>query len=469
MKNFIISDKSIKTFTADKAVHLSFGEKIRIAGLLDDTKVDIIEIPAPQNKTDEMFIKTAAVSVKKSSVAVDTGYTIEGVNTAYECIRYAASPVLNICFPVSTVQMEYICRMKAPVALKTITECITAAKEKGVSVEFTAEDAGRAESDFLYKVITAACEAGADIIAISDEAAKFTFDEYEGFIKGIYENVPAIADKKVIVDISDEIDMSTACLYTAVKAGVDGVKTAVGSASCCSLSKTVDFIKGKGEALEIASGVSTSVINKNIETIIEIASSVPTGMTHELDSAFGAEVSLSDGADFDTVCKTLDTIGYDLSDADKKAVYEAFTDAAAKKSTVSAKELDEIVASVAMQVPAVYELSSYVINSGNIITAMANVSIEKDGKQMLGVGVGDGPIDASFNAIENITGHHYELDDFQIQSLTEGRQALGRAVVCLRSGSGKLYSGRGISTDIIGASILAYVNALNKIAYEENR
>ncbi len=84
----------------------------------------------------------------------------------------------------------------------------------------------------------------------------------------------------------------------------------------------------------------------------------------------------------------------------------------------------------------------------------------------LGVSTGDGPIDAAFHAIEQIIGHHYELDDFQIQSVTEGKGAMGQALVKLRSG-GKLYSGNGISTDIIGASIRAYINAINKIVYEE--
>ena len=83
-----------------------------------------------------------------------------------------------------------------------------------------------------------------------------------------------------------------------------------------------------------------------------------------------------------------------------------------------------------------------------------------------GVSQGDGPIDAAFMAIEQIIGHHYELDDFQIQAVTEGRGAIGSALVKLRSG-GKLYSGSGVSTDIIGASIRAYLNALNKIVYEE--
>ena len=94
------------------------------------------------------------------------------------------------------------------------------------------------------------------------------------------------------------------------------------------------------------------------------------------------------------------------------------------------------------------------------------MKLTKNGQTLSGVSLGDGPVDAAFLAIESILGRHYELDDFQIQAVTEGREAMGETVVRLRS-NGKLYSGRGISTDIVESSIRAYINALNKIAYEE--
>ena len=129
--------------------------------------------------------------------------------------------------------------------------------------------------------------------------------------------------------------------------------------------------------------------------------------------------------------------------------------------------MDAIIANTAMQVPSKYKLENFVINSGNIITATANVLLDKNGEKLRGVGVGDGPVDAAFLAIEQIIGHHYELDDFQVQTVTEGRDAMGSALVKLRA-DGKIYSGNGISTDIIGASIRAYISALNKIVYDEN-
>ena len=108
----------------------------------------------------------------------------------------------------------------------------------------------------------------------------------------------------------------------------------------------------------------------------------------------------------------------------------------------------------------------WIINNGNIISSSAQITLSKNDTVMQGICLGDGPIDAAFLAIDQIVGHHYELDDFQIQSVTEGKEAMGSAIVKLRA-DGKLYSGNGISTDIIGASIRAYINAVNKIVYEE--
>ena len=119
-----------------------------------------------------------------------------------------------------------------------------------------------------------------------------------------------------------------------------------------------------------------------------------------------------------------------------------------------------------MQVPPAYKVDSFVVNTGNNISAMAHMKLIRDDKVYEGVSLGDGCIDAVFLSIEQIIGKHYELDDFQIQAVTEGREAMGQTVVKLRS-NGKLYSGRGISTDIVGASVHAYINALNKIVYEE--
>jgi 2-isopropylmalate synthase len=119
-----------------------------------------------------------------------------------------------------------------------------------------------------------------------------------------------------------------------------------------------------------------------------------------------------------------------------------------------------------MQAPSTYHFETYTTTSSNISSAMTQIVLKCNDEIICGVSDGDGPIDSAFRAIEQCIGHHYELDDYQVQSVTEGKEALGSALVRLRVG-GKLYSGNGTSTDIIAASIRAYINALNKIVFEE--
>ena len=160
-------------------------------------------------------------------------------------------------------------------------------------------------------------------------------------------------------------------------------------------------------------------------------------------------------------------LGYDLSEEDMEAVYGEFIRVAAKKN-VGAKELEAIISGVAMQVPPTYTLVSYMVNSsgGNSLAASAQIVLNKNGEILQGISMGDGPIDAAFVALEQVMGCHFELDDFQIQAVTEGKEAMGSALVKLRA-DGKLYAGTGISTDIIGASIRAYLSAVNKIVFEQ--
>ena len=117
--------------------------------------------------------------------------------------------------------------------------------------------------------------------------------------------------------------------------------------------------------------------------------------------------------------------------------------------------------------PATYSIESYVINCGNKLSASAQIALQRDGRTVQGIAIGDGPIDAAFHAIEQIIGRRFELDDFSIRTVTQEKEAMGSALVRLRTG-GKIYSGTGLSTDIIGASVRAYINAVNKIVYEED-
>jgi len=259
--------------------------------------------------------------------------------------------------------------------------------------------------------------------------------------------------------------MAAAQAILAVRRGVDYVKTAVGG-NTVSLETFAGMIKNCGDKYGFAANIRTTELHRTVSQISRITGDVKKAQTAvSVMRTDDAVIHLDDKDDRNAVFAAVAKLGYDLGDEDLEKVFEEFLRVAAKKR-VGAKELDAIIANTAMQVPATFVLDNYVINNGNVIAATAQITVTKNGDKKQGIAIGDGPIDAAFLALDQVIGIHYELDDFQIQSVTEGKEAMGSAVVKLRA-NGKLYSGNGISTDIMGASIRAYINAVNKIVYEE--
>ncbi|MBQ8606072.1 MAG: hypothetical protein IJ408_04985 [Clostridia bacterium] len=440
----------------------SFKEKIEIARQLEKLCVDVIELPQIENaKTDILFVRTASSFVKNSILSVAAGITAESIDNAAMALSGAAKPRIRIELPVSTVGMEYTCHKKAPKMLEWIKIAVAKAKESCSDVEFAAVDATRADKDFLSQAISAAVEAGATGVAVIDSAAEMMPDDFAKFAGDIASSISV----PLAVATNNKNGLACADAILAVKSGASTVKTAV-NGETAPLETFAVMLKNCGNSCGFSSDIKYTELHRIAKQILWIsdnAKSAKSAVTVADD--FENTVKLDGKDDRETVTKAVAKLGYDLSDEDNAKVYEEFLRVAEKK-TVGPKELEAIVASVALQVPATYVLENYVINTGNIISASAQITLNKDGNKMQGISIGDGPIDAAFLAIEQIIGYRYELDDFQIQSVTEGTEAMGSALVKLRS-NGKLYSGNGISTDILGASIRAYINAVNKIVYEE--
>lgn len=467
MKKLIISDMTLKQ---EKISGLSFKEKIEIAKLLDKLKVSVIEVaPVTGGKVEEVLVKTICSCVKNSSVAMPVNLTETGAQDAWNLIKNAVCPRLQVAVPMSTVQMEYLCHKKPAAMLETICEMVNKAKALCNEVEFVAEDATRSEPEFLREALKNAISCGASTITLCDTAGDTTTDEFIDFLNTLYNDIPELNSVKVAINASDELNMATSTGLAAVKIGVDEIKTASCKCSLPSLESILKIVRARGDSIGVEVDVSLTEFQRASRQILWICEGKNPGVAYsnEDNAPESAEAfTLNEYTDISAISDAVVSMGYDLSEEDMARVYEEFKRAADKK-TISLRELDAIVASCAMQVPATYKLASYVINSGNVISSTANMILEKDGKQIAGVCIGDGPIDAAFLAIEQIVGHHYELDDFRINSVTQGREAIGSAFVKLKS-NGKVYSGNGVSTDIIDASIRAYISALNKIVYEQN-
>ena len=469
MQEVRISDVTMKQSVKSADFTLTFKEKLELSKLLDRLGVSVIEIEGiEQAKIDSLRIKSIAANVKNGILAVPVNHSKESVDATWNALKEARRPRLQVAAPVSSVQMEYIFGKKPAAVLQSIKDTITACAAYTSDVEFIADDATRSDAEFLYQAVSAAIEAGAKTITVCDTAGAMLPDEFTAFLDALYENVPSLKDVSLGISCSDELSMADACAIAAVRHGATEIKAASYRINNISLPNVSRVLAAKGDANGVYCSVRTTEMNRIIRQIEWMcqtdrskASPFDNGVQEDTN-----ELRLSCHDEMPAVLKAVEKLGYDLSEEDGVKVWEAFQRIAARKDSVSYKELDAIVASAAMQVPPAYKVQSFVVNTGNNISAMAHMKLVRDDKVYEGVSLGDGCIDAVFLSIEQIIGRHYELDDFQIQAVTEGREAMGQTIVKLRS-NGKLYSGRGISTDIVSASVHAYINALNKIVYEE--
>lgn len=461
MRKINVADITLKKLSEDRKVSLLFREKSAIASCSDRIGVDAIELPVVKNvREDSIIYKTIAKNTENSTLAIPVGFNKDEVSVAWECVKDAKNPRLQIELPVSTIQMEYTYHIKQSVMLEKIAELVKEAKTFCQDVEFSALDATRADEDFLALAVKTAEDNGATLITVCDNAGESTPKKIEKLVKAVKSAVSV----PVYVQVSDRIKMAVASAFSAIENGADGLKCAMFGNDVLLTGEISDALTVCGSEI----GASVDLNNTKIHSSID-------GMLSNINhDSVGAEESVSDSKkillDSDStlaqVAKSAEMLGYDLSDEDVGNVYKALVQVCEKKGAVGSKEFEALIASSAMQAPSTYHFESYTTTSSNITNSMTQIALKCDGEMMYGVSSGDGPVDSAFLAIEQCIGHHYELDDFQVQAVTEGKEALGSALVRLRY-NGKLYSGNGTSTDIIAASIRAYINALNKIVFEE--
>ena len=446
----------------------SFKEKIEICRRLDQLRVDVIELPAVENaKTDVLLGRTVSSFVKESVLSVGAGMTAESLSLAAQSVATAKHPRIRVEAPISPVGMEYIAHKKAPKMLEWVSATVTAARASCADVEFCALDATRAEKSFIIAVLNAAAEAGATALTVCDNTGEMMPDEFAAFVA----EITAAVTLPVGVWCDDRNAMGAATAIMAVRAGADCVKTQVADravdSAAISLEDFCNILKNCGAHYGFECRARLTEAHRAIRQIARMTEGKGVDRSEVLNVTAPEDAfALDANDDKNAVAAAVTKLGYDLSEEDVDAVYTEFCRVAAKKR-VGAKELEAIVSGVAMQVPPTYTLVSYMVtgSSDKELSSSAQVVLDKKGERLQGICMGNGPIDAAFIALEQIMGTHFELDDFQIQAVTEGKEAMGSALVKLRA-DGKLYAANGISTDIIGASIRAYINAVNKIVFE---
>lgn len=465
MKTAIISDITLRKAAGGKGVALSFREKLETAKLLDRLGADVIELPAiADRKADTLLLKTICPLVRHSVISCVGGTSKEETDRAWAAISTAAKPRLHIMLPTSAVQMEYTLHIKPAMMAEYIHRLVTYALSLCPDVEFSAVDATRSEPDFLRGCIAEAIAAGAGTITVCDTASLLLPEEFGGFIAALKADLPLLAGIELMAECGNELNMGAANAFAALTAGADGVKAIIDHNGYPSLTDLCGIIRARGDSLGIACGIRVTELHKAVGEMTWFDPQGRKDTAAQPVTQANKDFSLDAATDIGALAAAAGQLGYDLTPEELAEVYSSFQRVVSKKK-VGSRELEAIIASSASQEQPAYMLTSYVINTGNLISSTAAITLDKQGETLHGLCYGDGPIDAAFKAIEQIIGHHYEVDDFSIRAVTEGREAVGDTIVKLRC-EGRLYSGRGVSTDIVGAGIRAYLNALNKILSE---
>ncbi|MBO5408820.1 MAG: hypothetical protein J6A61_05455 [Clostridia bacterium] len=461
MRTINVTDITLKKLSEDRAISLLFREKSKIASCADILGASAIELPAVKNlREDTIIYKTIAQNVQNAILSIPVGFEKEGVADAWECMKEAEQPRLQVELPVSTLQMEYTYHVKQAVMLEKIAELTKEAKTYCNDVEFSALDATRADAEFLILAAKEAEANGATLVTVCDNAGQSTPEEIAALVATVKEavNIP------VYVQVSDRINLGVACAFAAITSGADGIKCAMAGKEILLTGEFSDAMRACSSRLDAKIELDATKIHASIDDML--ANIHHENYENEAIVTDKKKILLDSDSTVAQVSQAAVVLGYELSDSDIGNVYKALMQVCEKKGAVGAKEFEALIASSAMQAPSTYHFETYTTTSSNAASSMSQVTLKANGELMCGVANGDGPIDSAFRAIEQCIGHHYELDDFQVQSVTEGKEALGSALVRLRN-NGKLYSGNGTSTDIVAASIRAYINALNKIVFEE--
>ncbi|MBR5490577.1 MAG: hypothetical protein IKV79_04830, partial [Oscillospiraceae bacterium] len=344
MRKIFVSDISMLT---PEGAALSFREKIELAKILDKLGADIIECAAIERvKIDSLLIKSIASAVNNAAVAVPVALSAEAVETVWNALKEAKKPRMQVVAPVSSVQMEYFFHKKPAAMLAAVKETVAACAAKGAEVEFIAEDACRAEMDFLSEIIAAAISSGAKVITVCDTEGSKLPTEIAAFVSALREAVPALENVRLGVKCANDLAMADTASIAAIASGAGEVKTCCGGTTA-DMANIARILAARGDGMGAFTSVRTTELSRGIAQIGRMFRGKSAGK-EESSAAEGSDLLLSVHDDVSSVARAVASLGYELSDEDVNRVFEAVRNIGKEK--ISAKELDAIVATAALQV-----------------------------------------------------------------------------------------------------------------------
>ena len=494
-----IFDTTLRDGEQSPGCSMNLREKLEIARRLELLNVDVIEAGfAISSPGDFESVKAVAEKIRDCSVASLARCNKADIDAAYEALKNAVDPRIHVFLATSPLHMQYKLRMTQEQVLTSISEMVKYAKSKCPNIEFSAEDAMRSEPEFLARAVDAAIKSGANVINIPDTVGYSTPVEMREMIEYLRKTVPACDGVELSVHCHNDLGMATANSLAGILGGARQVECTINGlgerAGNASLEEIVMAIHTRKELYGVETNIDTTKIYKTSMLVYNtIGRTVPMNKPIVGTNAFSHEAGihqhgvLANRSTYEIMTPEsigikanqmvlgkhsgkhafetrLIELGFELSPAELESCFAQFKKLSDKKKDISDNDLEALARN---RMPAEAEegfvLESFTVQAGNMTSATSVIVLKKKDERFEEVSLGDGPVDAAFKAVDKIMNPpEHSFETYSTNSVSEGKDTMGEVLVVLRKDD-RLFTGKGLSTDTIEASIQAYIAALNKL------
>ena len=494
----IIFDTTLRDGEQSPGASMNLEEKLRIAKVLEDMGVDVIEAGFPiASEGDFEAVSEIARTIKNSTIAGLSRAARGDIERAGEAVRHAERPRIHTFIATSPLHMQYKLQMEPEQVIERITESVSMARNLVEDVEWSAEDGSRSEFEFLCRCVEAAIKAGATTINIPDTVGYAVPEEYAALIKGLIENVPNSDQAVFSVHCHNDLGLAVANSLAAVVAGARQVECTINGlgerAGNCSMEEVVMALKTRQDAMPFTTNIDATHItrasrmvssvtgfpvqpNKAIvganafahESGIHQDGMLKNAQTYEImtPESVGltkSKIVLGKHSGRNAFKTKLEEMGYKMGDNALNDAFKRFKDLADLKKDVFDEDLVALV-DEEMRVNDRIKLTSLEIQCGTVHRPpKAKMELDIDGEAKSCEATGDGPVDAAFNCIKTLFPHAARLQLYQVHAVTQGTDAQAEVTVRLDDDGERTAQGAAADTDTMVASVKAYVTALNKL------
>ena len=503
MDHVRIFDTTLRDGEQSPGATMTSAEKLEVAKALARLRVDVIEAGFPAASPDDLAaVRTIAEQVgteKDAPIICGLARAAKNdIDRAWEAVKPARRPRIHTFLATSDLHVQHKLRMTREQVKARVAEMVAYARSLCADVEFSPEDAGRSEPAFLYEVLELAIKAGATTLNIPDTVGYTTPDEFGALIAGIRENVPGAKDVIISVHCHDDLGLATANALAGIRAGarqaevtINGIGERAGNSS---LEEVVMALHTRAAKFGVTTNIDTTQLTRVSKLVTQC-----TGMTVQPNkaivgaNAFAHESGIHQDGMLkhestyeimrpETVGATqtrlvlgkhsgraalaarLDELGYPVSGEALDRVFVRFKEIADRRKQVSDADVEALVRDEQPQLDEAFSLDGLHVGCGTLGMPTATVRLRyRGGEVRAHASIGTGPVDAAYKAIDALVAAPARLLEYSVHSVTEGIDALGHVTVRVRDDRGRVVHGAGANSDIIVASVQAYLRALNRI------